>query len=137
MMSPNQKRRLIYTSAFLLIAGWFLVDGGHIPLTAQVFDGAGLQGGLSTAQEEIGGSGIRQDDDIIPAIAGVLNFALTFVAVFAVVAFVVAGFTFILGFGSDAANQRAKKIMIWAAVGLLVIVFSFVIVEFILNLVTS
>jgi len=113
------------------------VDGGHIPLTAQVFDGAGLQGGLSTAQEEIGGSGIRQDDDIIPAIAGVLNFALTFVAVFAVVAFVVAGFTFILGFGSDAANQRAKKIMIWAAVGLLVIVFSFVIVEFILNLVTS
>ena len=139
-MSPNQKRRLIYVSAFLLIAGCFgVLEYGT--LTAQaydpVFDGGGLEQGLINAQSGLQGSGIREENDIIPVIASVINFILTFVAIFAVVAFIVAGFMFILGFGSDSANQRAKKIMIWAAVGLVVIIFSFVLVEFIVDISTA
>jgi len=136
MMPPNQKHRLLYASLFFLFTGLF-VSYGYGPLTAQVFDGSGLQGGLGKAQEEISGTGIRPEGDLIPALASIINFALSFVAVFAVIAFIVAGFMFILGFGSDTANQRAKKIMIWAVVGLLVIMLSFVMVKFIVDLATA
>jgi len=39
--------------------------------------------------------------------------------------------------GSDSSVQRAKKIMIWSAIGIFVIAFSFVITEFIVEIATT
>ena len=102
-----------------------------------IFDGDGLVGGLGQAESELTGTGIRADQDLVPAIANVINFLLGFVEIFAILAFVVAGFYFILGFGSDSAIQRARKILIWAAVGIIVIEFSKVLVDFVINASTA
>lgn len=59
-----------------------------------------------------------------------LNFLVSFVTLAAVVAVIVAGFFLILGGGSDSAVQRAKKIIIYAIIGIIVIFLSRVIVGF-------
>ena len=127
--------------AFLLLSSVLIFSAvfanQSYPLLAQVFDGGGLVGGLTEAESALSGSGVRTDTDFITAIAAIINFALLFAAVFAVVAFLVSGFMFILGFGSDTSIQRAKKIMIWAAVGLVVIIFSFVLVRLIVDFTTA
>lgn len=104
-------------------------------LLAQVFDGGGLREGLDKAQSELAGSGIREETDIIIVIVSVINNILPYAAIAAVVAFIVSGFLFILGFGSDTAIQRAKKIMIWSAVGIVVILLSMVVIRFVLDVV--
>lgn len=106
-------------------------------LLGQVFNGAGLIGGLNQAQAELSGSGLRGETDITFAIVAIINAVLPYAAIAAFIAFVVSGFLFILGFGSDAAIQRAKKIMIWSAVGLIVILFSFVLTSFIITTATA
>ncbi len=135
-MEPKNLLRPILASFFLvgvLTVGYSqtVSDTG---LLATVFDGDGLITGLEEAGTQIEDTGVRTEDDIIVVIAEIINFILLFAGIFAVVAFVVSGFMFILGFGSDQSIQRARKIMIWAAVGLVVIIFAFVLVEFIIDL---
>ena len=133
--------RPLLASLFLIgvMAVGYTQVSGDSSLLASVFDGEGLIGGLDEARDEIDteDTGIRTEDDIIVAIAEIINFVLLFAGIFAVVAFVVAGFMFILGFGSDSSIQRARKIMIWAAVGLVVIIFAFVLVDFVVDLATA
>lgn len=71
--------------------------------------------------------------DIRTKVVNVLNFVLSFLALIAVITIIVAGFLLILGFGSDASIQRAKKIIIYTIVGLIVIFFARIIVEFIVQ----
>ncbi|HLC75506.1 MAG TPA: hypothetical protein VJB82_00070 [Candidatus Peribacterales bacterium] len=139
MASLLHVRQIIESIGFALIAFAILFAGiaGGGALKASVFDGDGLIEGLSTAGEELDDTGIREETDIVVAIGEIINFALTFAALLAFVAFVVAGFMFILGFGSDSSIERAKKIMIWSIVGLVVIVFAFVIVQFIVDAATA
>ena len=59
-------------------------------MQASVFDGEGLIEGLTKAQTEIEGTGIREETDIVIAIGQVINFILMFAAILAFVAFVVA-----------------------------------------------
>ena len=125
--------------ATLFLAGVTLfilsVSGGV--LQASVFDGAGLLGGLGLAQGGIAGSGIRPDMDLLPVVVAVVNAVLPYAAVAALVAFITAGFFFILGFGSDTTIQRAKKILIWSAAGLVVILFAFVLTQFVINIASA
>jgi hypothetical protein len=139
-MARSRKKpvsRLILVTVFLAFLTLFLfsVSGGS--LRASIFDGAGLVGGLQEAEGELSGSGIRTDNNIVLVIVAIINAILPYAALAALVAFVVAGFFFILGFGSDTAIQRAKKIMIWSAVGLVVILFALIITRFILELATA
>lgn len=122
---------------FLALVTLFLLslDGGT--LKASIFDGAGLRGGLGIAQGNLNGSGIRMDANLVIVIVSIINAVLPYAAIATLVALVTAGFFFILGFGSDTAIQRAKKIMIWSIVGLIVILFAFIITQFILELATA
>jgi len=136
MHSPLVKLRAlgILVGVLVTIVTLNLSSGGAI--TASIFDGLGLTDGLQEAENEIVNTGIETETDIIVVIADIINFVLMFVAIIVLIAFIVAGFMFILGFGSDTSIQRAKKIMIWAIVGLLVIIFAFVLVQFIVDIVT-
>jgi len=110
--------------------------GGGSFLSAAIFGGAGLQGGLGQAQGELAGSGLR-GGTLLEGIGGIVRFILPLAFVGAFASFVIAGFFFILGFGSDTAIQRAKKIMTWSGAGLLVIAFSYVITQYVMNLATA
>lgn len=131
-MMVQQKHWPILAGIFLAVVALIVFSQmSEESLLASVFGGGGLTDGLDAAKQEVSGSGVRTDGDLIDSILAIINFTIDFVAIFALVAFVVSGFIFILGFGSDQANQRAKKIMIWAAVGLLVILFSVALTRFI------
>lgn len=68
--------------------------------------------------------------DFRMAIVDALNFLVTYVALAAIITIIAAGFFLILGFGTDASIQRAKKIFIYTILGILVIFFARVIVAF-------
>lgn len=68
--------------------------------------------------------------DIREAIVSVINFALSFLALIAVLTIIVAGFFLILGMGSETSSQRAKKIIIYTIIGIVIIFFVRVIVGF-------
>lgn len=63
-------------------------------------------------------------------IVEIINFALSFVALVAVIVIIIAGLMFLFSFGNETTIQRAKKVIIYAVVGLLVIFFAIVIVSF-------
>jgi type IV secretory pathway VirB2 component (pilin) len=95
---------------------------------AQVFDGGGLQEGVTEAGNIAGlpQAGIREI--VLRYLLAVLNF----LALAAVIVVIAAGLFLVLGGGSDTAKDRAKKIVIYVIVGLIVIFFARAIVGFIL-----
>lgn len=140
LMASNREKHLTLGIIFGLTATLLAFVGavaGNGSITASIFDGDGLIGGLGNAQTEIQGTGIREETDIVIAVGKVINFALMFVAIIVVIMILIAGFILIFSFGSDTAIQRAKKILIWSIVGLAVIIFAFVIVEFVVQIFTA
>ena len=67
------------------------------------------------------------------SIIDVINYLLTFVGLVAVIIFIYAGFLLLTGGGKDDQIEKGKKYMIWAAIGIVVILFSYVFVEFIVR----
>ena len=94
---------------------------------AAVFDGGGAQAGIGQAA---GIEGLAKGDPR-SVIERALLVVINFVALMAVIALVVAGIFLILGMGGDTAKEKAKKIIIYTIVGLLVLLFVRVIVGFI------
>lgn len=143
----NRKTRAICLFFFAILLGGVVAftssDTAYFAANAvggsdSIFEGGGLKEGLDRTQTELNQTGIRtQDASLIKTIAAFLNFILPFAAIIAVAAFIISGFIFILGFGSDMAIQRARKIMIWSAVGLIVIIFSYPAVRFIISFTTA
>lgn len=97
---------------------------------AQVFDGGGITEGLEQAKQIAGLTGT----DLRAVILNILYTVLNFLALAAVVAIVAAGIFLIAGGGSDASKDRAKKIILYVVIGLIVILFARFIVAFVLHL---
>ncbi len=70
------------------------------------------------------------EGDFRTVVTDTINFVLTFLALIAVVTIIVAGFVLIFGMGSENSATRARKIIIYTIVGLIVIFFVRVIVGF-------
>jgi len=97
---------------------------------AQVYSGGGVKAGV-TAASNTGVSNISLES----LIGNIVDEALLFVSVLAVAVIIIAGFYLILGMGSDSSRETAKKIIIYVAVGLLVIILSKLFVNLIKSLV--
>ncbi len=97
--------------------------------SAQVFNGGGLQGGVGEAAAIEGPS----HDSLRGIILSMLYKVLSFLALAGVVMIVVAGFTLVLSGGSDTAKDRAKKIILYVAIGLVIVVFARSMVGFFLR----
>lgn len=96
-------------------------------LLAQVYNGSGLEGGIQAAAGVTGVSSADPRDVIIKIITTVLDFA----ALLAFVMVVVAGFYLVLSLGNDDGKEKAKKIIYYTLIGLIVLLFSRVIVALI------
>ncbi len=90
-----------------------------------VFDGGGIDGGLSTLFDLLPGTGLIQSDSIIDVTLGWVQFGLTLIGTIAFVAFVYAGFLYVTSFASEENNETAKKTIIWTSIGLIVILISY------------
>ena len=95
---------------------------------AQVFDGGGIAAGVGIAETEI--QGLSQED---PRSLGerVLQIVISFVALLAIIALVIAGIILIGGMGSDQTRERAKKIIMFTLIALLILLFARLIVGYI------
>ena len=95
---------------------------------AQVYNGGGLEAGVGAA------AGFRGplQGTIDSAVINVINTILNYVALAAVIAIIIAGLYMILSGGSQA--EKAKTIIIWTIVGLIVILLAKVIVNFVYSL---
>jgi type IV secretory pathway VirB2 component (pilin) len=95
---------------------------------AQVYNGGGLEAGVGAAASVQGP--LKTTIDV--ATVNVVNTILNYVALAAVVAIIIAGLYMILTGGSQA--DKAKTIIIWTIVGLIVILLAKVIVNFVFGI---
>lgn len=94
---------------------------------AQIFNGGGLQAGLAQAAGIIGITSGDPREVIIRIIGTVLSFA----ALIAVIMIIIAGFYLVLSLGNDDNKDKAKKIIYYTLIGLLVLLFARIIVSII------
>ena len=93
-----------------------------------VFSGGGLRSGAILAHENLTKS-ISHETDLKALVLGWTKFVLELVAIIAVLAVVWAGILYITDMGDGGNQEKAKKILIWVAVGILVILGSYAIVN--------
>jgi len=128
MMIKNISRKII-TSLILFVA-FFPWE-----LKAQIFDGSentsttDTAAGVENIAGELKGSGITGTKDVGDLILKYVNFALPFLALAAFLGFVYAGFLYVTAYGNDEQVQKAKKILIYAVAGLVLVILSYSIVQ--------
>lgn len=86
--------------------------------------------GSQLAKTSLQGSGITHTENAGDLIIKYVNFLLPYLTLAAFVGFVVAGFFYVTAYGNDEQLQKAKKILIWSVVGLILVISSFAIVQF-------
>lgn len=98
---------------------------------AQVYTGGGISAGITAAQTGINGvtSGNLRD-----TIGKIIDTALSYAALLAVAVIVIAGFYLILGLGEETSKEKAKKIILYTAVGLVILLTAKAIVTFFISL---
>lgn len=121
------KHRHGFTGSRLLAIAVMAASLGVLtPLQAAIFDGGGLEEGLQSAQGLQG----PVDADARSLAVNALRVALSFLALVAVIVVVIAGIYLILGQGSDDSKEKAKKIIFYTIIGLIIILFARLIVGF-------
>lgn len=93
-----------------------------------VFSGGGLRSGAILAHENLTKS-ISHETNLKSLVLGWTKFVLELVAILAVLAVVWAGILYITDMGDGGNQEKAKKILIWVAIGILVILGSYAIVS--------
>lgn len=116
----------IYTLAVLAIA-FFPRD-----LKAQIFQGgdSATKEGVRHLEGALAGSGVAETRDVGDLIIKYINFSMPYLALAAFVGFVYAGFLYVTAYGNEEQIKKSKTILIYAIVGLVLVMVSFSIVEF-------
>ena len=93
-----------------------------------VFDGPGIKKGAKIVKCNLD-RGVSKEKDLNKLLIGWMKFFLSVVAVVAVAAIIFAGFLYITAGGDDGQTEKAKKIVIWVAIGIILIFGSYAIVN--------
>jgi hypothetical protein len=107
-----------------LAAGITLAGTWTNTALATVFDGPGILGGLDAA----GGVAGLPDGDVRATIIRILRSVLSFLALAAVITIIIAGIILILSLGNEEQKDRAKRIIFYTLIGLVIVLFARVIV---------
>ena len=115
-----------FTTALILFVAFSPYD-----LKAQIFDGGDEpeKTGVEEIKEALGETGVTAEADIGNLILKYVNFALPFLALAAFIGFVYAGFLYVTAYGNEEQIQKSKKILIYAVIGLIVVILSYSIVQ--------
>jgi len=103
---------------------------------SEIFQGAGLEKGAIIARQNLA-IGISKTRDAKKLLVRWTNFALGFIGLVAVVAVIWAGFLYLTAFGDDGRTESAKKILMWTAVGILLILGAYAIVKLLMEAVPT
>ena len=97
------------------------------------YDGGGIEEGVTTAETIIGVSSQNPRQTILD----ILFIVLSYMALIAVVVIVIAGIFLVVSGGDDAIKDKARKMIFYTIIGLLVILFAAAIVGLVTNIVTD
>ncbi len=84
-------------------------------------------------QQNLGSTGITSTPKVTDLVFKYINFALPYLALAAFVAFVYAGFLYVTAYGEAEQVEKAKTMMVWAVIGLVLVIASFTIVSFLVG----
>ncbi|MBP9773462.1 MAG: hypothetical protein KBD00_02400 [Candidatus Peribacteraceae bacterium] len=118
-------RRIVIT----ILAGIGIVPRAHGASFGEGGDFS-ILGGLSYVANRLGGAGIITNRGLREMILSVLAVVLDYVTLFAMITVISAGLYLIFSNGDEGSKDKAKKIIIYTVIGLVVIVLSRVIVVF-------
>jgi hypothetical protein len=125
----NMRISFLFQKVFFLFLTVFLfAQSAH----AQVFscgDDCGADGGLQALLSFLPGTGLIQSDDIIAVTLGWVRFLLALLGTIAFVAFVWSGSLYVTAFASEENAEKAKKVMTWTSIGLVIILLSYAVVS--------
>lgn len=122
---------LAATAFFGLLAVMFALGGS--PAHAAASDSlspASFSAALIT--EEDAPDDVIQKTSFRESVLGVINYFLTFVGLIAVIFIIYAGILMVTAQGEDDAITKGKNIILWASAGIIVILLSYSIVNFII-----
>jgi type IV secretory pathway VirB2 component (pilin) len=100
---------------------------------ATIYDGPGVEEGVNRAAEVSGVSGRTFREVVLD----ILQTVVSFMGLAAVVVIVIAGIILVVGLGTDESREKAKKIILYAIIGLIVILLARAIVEFVKTIESS
>ncbi len=83
--------------------------------------------GTALAKGSLEGTGITHTDNFGDFIKKLVNFSLPYLTLAAFVGYVIAGFMYVTAYGNDEQLTKAKKILIWSSVGLILVILSYAI----------
>ncbi|MCF7845719.1 MAG: hypothetical protein K9L85_00600 [Candidatus Peribacteraceae bacterium] len=103
---------------------------GGLTSSAVVFDGPGALTGLQTFKANYKGNSYGS---AIGTITGWTNFVLPFVGVIAIAAIIYAGFLYLTAAGNEEQTKKAKNIIMWVVIGIILIFSAYAIVNSLLS----
>ncbi len=118
-------RAILRTAAALIAACWV-----H-SVEAAVFGGSTVQQGIAAAA---GLGGISNQTSVVAIVLMIINAILLIVLILAVLVIVIAGIYLITSNGDEGQKDKAKKIIFYCIIGIIVILMARVIVMYVNNL---
>lgn len=108
---------------------------GHVIVWSLVFMilALPLVVGAQIKVPESGGTGLPNDSSVSDIILRIINIALAIAGLVAVLFLIIGGFRYITSGGNEETAEKAKKVILNAIIGIVVIILSFVIVRVISN----
>ncbi len=98
-----------------------------VPIASVHAQGNGvISGSTSGIQNPLGGG---QDQTITSVLTGIIKWMLGLVGFLALIALIIGGGRMVLDFGNEEQVHKAKKTILWAVIGLLVVILSYAIVN--------
>ncbi len=88
------------------------------------------EAGTGLGKTSLSGTGITHTENLGDLIIKYVNFILPYLTLAAFVGFVVAGFFYVTAYGSEEQLKKAKQILIWSVVGMILVIASYTIVQF-------
>ncbi len=86
------------------------------------------------AQDKIGITNpLGKTDDITDVLKNVINWLLGLVGFAALIALIIGGFRMIVGFGNEEQVKKAKTTILWAVIGLAVVILSYAIINIVVS----
>ncbi len=85
------------------------------------------EAGTALTKDALASTGITHTNNFGDYIKKLVNFSLPYLTLAAFVGYVVAGFLYVTAYGNDEQLTKAKKILIWSSVGLILVILSYAI----------
>lgn len=122
-------QRFLANVVALSLVGLLLIA---VPAHAEL---SGLKQGIDAAQEAAKGAGLLNDDKTTAKsiILDVINVVLSIVGLLAVLFLIIAGVMYITSLGDEGKAEKAKKMILYIIIGILLVLFAAVIVNFVLS----